>query len=152
MNAVGEVLTENHESTVAKTSRFSISCTPNEALAFEQTCPSSLLIFFGTFGADVVISIAQGRLGSVHEATALSREETRQCVEQAYRGSTSRCSTSSHYPTKTTKCSHRQRHTGRIIPRLGRAEFGAVHLRMPPEMEPKLWCVFREGARDACVA
>ena len=39
-----------------------------------------------------------------------------------------------------------------IIPRLGRAELGAAHLLMPWEMEPKLWRVLREGARDARVA
>ena len=40
----------------------------------------------------------------------------------------------------------------RIIPRLGRTKLGAAYLRMPPEMEPKLWHVFREGARDARLA
>ena len=35
----------------------------------------------------------------------------------------------------------------RIIPCLGRAELGAVHLRMPPEMKPQLWRVFRERSK-----
>ena len=42
MVTVGEVPTENRESTVGTRSRCSVSCAPNEALAFVQTCASSL--------------------------------------------------------------------------------------------------------------
>ena len=39
-----------------------------------------------------------------------------------------------------------------ILPRVRRAELLTVYLQIPVEMEPELWRVFREGARDARVA
>ena len=108
MSAVGEVSNENRESTVeTKEQLLGLLCSQRSCSLRANLRNQPFTELSESMSSSISPRVGLARLTT--EATALSTEnETRQCVEQAYRGPTSCCYPPWNYSTRNIRCRHRQ--------------------------------------------